>query len=91
MLPACGLQSLHRLTLVGGPLAKTLKGRRSPPDDPPHREILEQSIELVVRGDVDDEGARAERGLWNGGRLFGYDLNPDRKGFPCRTRRRQWE
>ena len=26
--------------------------------------------------------ARAERGLWNGGRLFGYDLDPDRKGYP---------
>ena len=24
--------------------------------------------------------ARAERGLWNGGRLLGYDLNPIRKG-----------
>ncbi len=26
--------------------------------------------------------ARAERGLWNGGRLLGYDLDPDRKGYP---------
>ena len=25
--------------------------------------------------------ARAERGLWNGGRLFGFDLDPDRKGY----------
>lgn len=25
--------------------------------------------------------ARAERGLWNGGYLLGYDLNPDKKGF----------
>ena len=24
--------------------------------------------------------ARAERGLWNGGRIFGYDLDPDKKG-----------
>jgi site-specific DNA recombinase len=24
--------------------------------------------------------ARAERGLWNGGQLIGYDLDPDRKG-----------
>lgn len=24
--------------------------------------------------------ARAERGLWNGGQLLGYDLNPDKKG-----------
>jgi len=24
--------------------------------------------------------ARAERGLWNGGHLFGYDLDPERKG-----------
>ena len=24
--------------------------------------------------------ARAERGLWNGGQLLGYDLDPDRKG-----------
>ena len=24
--------------------------------------------------------ARAERGLWNGGRLLGYDLDPDKKG-----------
>ncbi|MCJ7510637.1 MAG: recombinase family protein [Dehalococcoidia bacterium] len=24
--------------------------------------------------------ARAERGLWNGGRLIGYDLDPSRKG-----------
>src|SRR5438045_1320239 len=26
--------------------------------------------------------ARAGRGLWNGGRLLGYDLDPERKGFP---------
>jgi site-specific DNA recombinase len=26
--------------------------------------------------------ARAERGLWNGGHLLGYDLDPDRKGYP---------
>jgi site-specific DNA recombinase len=25
--------------------------------------------------------ARAERGLWNGGRLLGYDLDPGRKGY----------
>jgi site-specific DNA recombinase len=25
--------------------------------------------------------ARAERGLWNGGQLIGYDLDPDRKGY----------
>ena len=25
--------------------------------------------------------ARAERGLWNGGRLLGYDLDQDRKGY----------
>ena len=25
--------------------------------------------------------ARTERGLWNGGRLFGFDLDPDRKGY----------
>ena len=25
--------------------------------------------------------ARAERGLWNGGRLLGYDLDPERKGY----------
>ena len=25
--------------------------------------------------------ARAERGLWNGGHLFGYDLDPERKGY----------
>ena len=25
--------------------------------------------------------ARAERGLWNGGYLYGYDVNPDRKGY----------
>lgn len=25
--------------------------------------------------------ARSERGLWNGGRLLGYDLDPDRKGY----------
>ncbi len=25
--------------------------------------------------------ARAERGLWNGGYLFGYDLDPERKGY----------
>ncbi len=25
--------------------------------------------------------ARAERGLWNGGRLLGYDLDPDKKGY----------
>jgi site-specific DNA recombinase len=24
--------------------------------------------------------ARAERGLWNGGQILGYDLNPDKKG-----------
>jgi site-specific DNA recombinase len=26
--------------------------------------------------------ARAERGLWNGGHLLGYDLDPNRKGYP---------
>jgi site-specific DNA recombinase len=26
--------------------------------------------------------ARAERGLWNGGHLIGYDLDPNRKGYP---------
>ena len=25
--------------------------------------------------------ARAERGLWNGGQIFGYELNPDKKGY----------
>ncbi|MGE0227527.1 MAG: recombinase family protein, partial [Dehalococcoidia bacterium] len=25
--------------------------------------------------------ARTERGLWNGGRLFGFDLDPERKGY----------
>ncbi|MBN1181826.1 MAG: recombinase family protein [Bacteroidales bacterium] len=25
--------------------------------------------------------ARAERGLWNGSQVFGYDLNPDKKGY----------
>lgn len=25
---------------------------------------------------------RAERGLWNGGQLLGYDLDPDRPGYP---------
>lgn len=25
--------------------------------------------------------ARAERGLWNGGHLFGYDVDPNRKGY----------
>jgi site-specific DNA recombinase len=25
--------------------------------------------------------ARAERGLWNGGHLLGYDLSPDKKGY----------
>ncbi len=25
--------------------------------------------------------ARSERGLWNGGQLLGYDLDPDRKGY----------
>ena len=25
--------------------------------------------------------ARAERGLWNGGHLIGYDLNPQKKGY----------
>ena len=25
--------------------------------------------------------ARAERGLWNGGQLLGFDLDPDRKGY----------
>ncbi len=25
--------------------------------------------------------ARAERGLWNGGQVVGYDLDPDRKGY----------
>lgn len=25
--------------------------------------------------------ARTERGLWNGGQLFGFDLDPDRKGY----------
>lgn len=25
--------------------------------------------------------ARAERGLWNGGHIFGYDLDPERKGY----------
>ncbi len=29
----------------------------------------------------DAVAARAERGLWNGGRLFGYDLDPERKGY----------
>jgi site-specific DNA recombinase len=24
---------------------------------------------------------RAERGLWNGGQLLGYDLNPDKPGY----------
>ena len=28
----------------------------------------------------DSTAARAERGLWNGGRLLGYDLDPDRHG-----------
>jgi site-specific DNA recombinase len=26
--------------------------------------------------------ARAERGLWNGGHLLGFDLDPNRKGYP---------
>jgi site-specific DNA recombinase len=26
--------------------------------------------------------ARAERGLWNGGQILGYDLDPTRKGYP---------
>jgi len=26
--------------------------------------------------------ARAERGLWNGNQIFGYNLNPDKKGYP---------
>jgi site-specific DNA recombinase len=30
----------------------------------------------------DATAARADRGLWNGGRLLGYDLDPDRKGYP---------
>ncbi len=29
--------------------------------------------------------ARAERGLWNGGRLLGYDLDPERKGYSYQT------
>ena len=29
----------------------------------------------------DATAARAERGLWNGGQLFGYDLDPDHKGY----------
>ncbi len=28
----------------------------------------------------DTTAARAERGLWNGGRLLGYDLDPDHRG-----------
>src|SRR5436189_104922 len=29
----------------------------------------------------DATAARAERGLWNGGRLFGYDLDAEHKGY----------
>ena len=32
--------------------------------------------------------ARSERGLWNGGRLLGYDLDDNRKGYLIRTRSR---
>ena len=30
----------------------------------------------------DATAARADRGLWNGGRLIGYDLDSERKGYP---------
>lgn len=42
--------------------------------------LAEFEREQTSERNKDTTLARAERGLWNGGRLIGYDLNPDKKG-----------
>ena len=42
--------------------------------------LAEFEREQTAERTRDAAHARAERGLWNGGRVVGYDLDPDRKG-----------
>jgi DNA invertase Pin-like site-specific DNA recombinase len=37
--------------------------------------------EMTADRTRDAVAARSERGLWSGGRILGYDLDPDRKGY----------
>ena len=43
--------------------------------------LAEFEREQTSERNKDATMARAERGLWNGGQLLGYDLDPDRKGY----------
>ena len=43
--------------------------------------LAEFEREQTAERTRDATAARAERGLWNGGRLLGYDLDPDRTGY----------
>jgi site-specific DNA recombinase len=55
----------------------------------PHGELIVRVIaslseyerKITAQRTKDATLARAERGLWNGGRILGYDLDPNRKGY----------
>jgi len=53
--------------------------------------LAEFEREQTAERTRDATQARVERGLWNGGQLLGYDLDPDHKATCSRTRtRRRW-
>ncbi|MDA1129734.1 MAG: recombinase family protein [Chloroflexi bacterium] len=44
--------------------------------------IAQMEREITSQRTSEAMSDRAERGLWNGGQLLGYDLDPDRPGYP---------